>query len=117
MLGYDYEMLTVDTLRERFPQYNMDDDTEFLYQADAGVLFASKAIKAAWDYAVSLGADTATGFSLASLTVADEDGVTRLTSKCGRKFDARAVVLAPGSWLSGLAQNLFVRHLNQRYAG
>lgn len=44
--GIPYELPTLDDARKRFPQFRFDDDMLFLYQADAGILAASKCVRA-----------------------------------------------------------------------
>ena len=65
---------------------------------------ATKCITAGWQYAASLGAAIGTEFVLDSLTPTNSDGVMTLGSADGRSFRARGVVIAPGSWITGLAK-------------
>eukprot|EP00965_Chrysotila_dentata_P207955 6184423-Pleurochrysis_carterae.AAC.1 len=131
--GFDHELLSGAELAKRYPQFQLEPGLEALYQPDFGVLFADKCVTAAWAHAKELGVTTVTDFCVTQLR-ADGDAVhvdgharsdeTRTRpDETGTRSDetqmrpdelrpfrapcrARAVVLAPGSWLSPLTKSV-----------
>ena len=103
--GIPYERLSARASNERFPQIRLSPGDEALYQADFGVLFASKCVAAAWDYATALGVTTMTPFRASTLK-AHGSNVHAVDGVDGEAILARSVVFAPGAWISGLAADL-----------
>ena len=103
--GIAHEWLTAAEVNERFPQFGLTPDLHALYQADFGVLFATKCVDATWRYAASLGVEKRTPFRASGLRVGD-DGVTTVDGADGTSIRARAVVLALGAWMTPLCSEL-----------
>ncbi|MDL1902181.1 FAD-dependent oxidoreductase [Anaerolineae bacterium CFX9] len=55
--GIPHELLSPEDVQRRFPQFRLDEDMIGLYQADAGVLFASRCVLAHVRLARAYGAD------------------------------------------------------------
>ena len=71
-----------------------------------------RCVGTAWRYAASLGAELRTGWRAASVEGVEGGagaggGALRVTSEGGEAIEAKAVVLAPGAWLTPLAASLF----------
>lgn len=113
--GYRYQRLSSSGLNELFPQFKIPESYEALYQPEMGVLFATKAVRATWRYAESLGAQLFPGSAIESLQ-ADAGGSSSSTSPGsglvvvktanGKSFRSKSVILAPGSWISQLGSKL-----------
>lgn len=93
--GIPHELLSPDEVHRRFPQFLLDDDMIGLYQADAGVLFASRCVLAHVRLARAHGADirehtTVSGFDRHA------DSVTVHTST--GSFSAARLIIAAGAW-------------------
>jgi glycine/D-amino acid oxidase-like deaminating enzyme len=77
-----------------------------------GVLFATKCVAAAWQYAQHLGVAHVTPFRAAAIRrdaggAGGRVGEVVVEGEDGVALRARSVVFAPGAWLSPLAQALF----------
>lgn len=101
--GIAHEWLSAGAVSERFPQFGLDPTQHGLYQPQFGVLFASKCIHAAWEYARHLGVHTVSDFRAAELHT-DDHGAT-LVGTDGNTLRGTRAVLAPGPWLSTLASS------------
>ncbi|WP_457101250.1 N-methyl-L-tryptophan oxidase [Microbacterium sp. P5_E9] len=112
-----YEELTVDDIRERYPQWRVPDDTIGLYQADGGILDIRKSVSAHMSLALAGGVEfrprtTVTGVQLRPR------GVTVTTAE--GTFDADHLVVAAASWLGDLMPDLglsFPLTLSQEQVG
>lgn len=101
--GVEYEDLTADEIRERFPQWRISDETVGLYQAAGGILDIRKAVSAHTSLAISNGVEFLTRTKATGVQV-HEHGVTVTTS--GGRFDADHLVVAAASWLGELMPDL-----------
>ena len=109
--GFAHEWLSAGAANERFPQFRLSEGQQHaLYQPDFGVLFATKCVAAVWRYAEALGVHTLTPFRASSLqaepAAAGCSDLVTVVGEDGRAVKARSVVLAPGAWLSPLANAL-----------
>ncbi|MBK8026212.1 MAG: N-methyl-L-tryptophan oxidase [Chloroflexi bacterium] len=95
--GIPHEVISAQEAAHRFPQFRLDDSFEVLYQADAGVLRASKAVRAFVRLAQAHGADVRDRTPVTSLTI-HRDSVTVLAG--GQTFNGASLVLAAGAWLN-----------------
>lgn len=91
-----YERLTAQDANQRFPQFHLDENTEAIYQADAGVIFAGRAVTTLWRLAEAAGALTQTGQRIKQITV--QNGSVKLQSQSGHTWQAGRLVIAAGSW-------------------
>jgi sarcosine oxidase len=89
--------------RELYPQFQPDSDMKILYQPDAGVLRASKSVRAHVRLAQQYGADVRDSSPVVKITPL-VDGVEVETTS--GTFSAARLVLAPGAWLNHLLQPL-----------
>ena len=111
--GIVYERLSAGELNARFPQFKLaEGEDEALYQPELGVLFATKCVAAAWQYAEHLGVAHVTPFRAAAIRrdaggAGGRVGEVVVEGEDGVALRARSVVFAPGAWLSPLAQALF----------
>lgn len=99
-----YERLSAQESRRRFPQFQLDEGSEAIYQPQAGIIFADQAVKALWRLAQANGADTRTGERIEQIIV-QEDGIV-LQSKSGTIGRAPRLVLAAGAWAGQLLASL-----------
>lgn len=103
-----YERLSAAESNRRFPQFHLDEGSEAIYQAGAGVVFATKAVLALWQQACAAGAETLTGQRIERVEV--KDGLVSLYSASGGRWVAPRLVVAAGGWsrqlLAGLGLDL-----------
>lgn len=122
----DFEVLSREQVAARFPQFQLEEGHEAIFQKDAGVMFATKSTQALWTWARQRGCETLTGQRVVHITDNDaalgaqnksnvqdtctsDDGrkvVPRLVVKtdAGNQFSCVRVIAAPGPWLSQLCQ-------------
>lgn len=98
-LGVPYERLDPDELRRRFPQLSFPDGTIGLYQADYGILAASRIVAALTEQARAAGAVIHENEPVQAIAP-DGDGVTTRTSQ--GTYRADRAILAAGSWTQPL---------------
>lgn len=106
--GIEHEVLDAAALRERFPQFLVDDHVTGYYEPDAGVLSPDACIAAQLQEARRFGASLRLGERVEALE-ADAGGVAVRTDR-GLYRAARAV-LAAGAWVPGLAGGAYARRL------
>jgi sarcosine oxidase len=92
------ERLTADEVRRRFPAYAPDADTVALFQPDAGVVAADRALIAAARRAADLGAELRFGTPVARLEP-EADGVVAALED-GSRIRADRGIVAAGPWLA-----------------
>ena len=92
------ERLAADEVRRRFPAYAPDAGTLALFQPDAGVVAADRALVAAARQAVDLGAELCFGAPVARLDQEADGVVAQLEDGTRRRAD-RGIVAA-GPWLA-----------------
>ena len=98
-----YEELSVDDIRERYPQWRVPDDTIGLYQADGGILDIRKSVSAHISLALASGVEFRPRTSVTGVQIHPR-GVTVTTSE--GTFDADHLVVAAASWLGDLMPDL-----------
>lgn len=101
--GIEFEDLTADQIRERYPQWNIADDTVGLYQAAGGILDIRRSVSAHTSLALSNGVEFLPHTKATGIEV-HERGVTVTTSN--GTFDADHLVVAAASWLGELMPDL-----------
>ena len=97
--GIMHEMLDAAAAMRRFPQFTLDPDWVVLYQADAGVLRASAAVRAFVRLARDQGA-TIRDHTRAARIVVHEHTVTVHCQN--ESFDGARLVIAGGAWMNRL---------------
>ena len=96
-----HEMLSVDEAQERFPQFRFNNDFNVLYQPDAGLVAASKAVRGHIRLAQSYGAIVKDRTSVESIRI-NNDSVDVSTAK--EEYVARNLVVTAGSWAKNLLE-------------
>ena len=105
--GLAHETWTADELSEKFPQFAAaDGNTTALFQPDFGVLFATPAVKKAWALARQLGVDAREN-AAATGVARKKDGTVEVRVAGGGVVRGKAVVVAPGAWLTNVAATWF----------
>jgi sarcosine oxidase len=99
----EYEDLTADDVRDRFPQWNISDDTVGLYQAAGGILDIRKSVSAHTSLAISNGVEFSPRTRVTGIEV-HEHHVTVTTDR--GTFDADHLIVAAASWLGDLMPDL-----------
>lgn len=90
-----FELFTPAEAQERFPQFRFDDDMQVIYQADAGILSASKCVRAHVRLAEQYGA-TVLSNTPVTVIIPRADGVTVKTEH--DSYDAAHLIITAGSW-------------------
>lgn len=98
--GLEHELLDAGQIRSRFPALTPGDGIVALHEKAAGIVFPEEAIRAHLDVAVDNGAHVHFDERVEDWQVAPNGTVTVRTSR-GR-YEADRLILAPGSWASGL---------------
>lgn len=98
-----YEDLTAAQLRERFPQWQISDDTVGLFQEDGGLIDIRKSVSAHIALAMSNGVEFLPRTKVTGISLADSS-VTVHTS--GGDIHAGNLVVAAASWLQELMPDL-----------
>ena len=106
--GIAHELLDAAAVRERHPQFLMQDEEQAYFEPDAGVLAPESCVAAQLAAASRHGAEISYGEQLLSMS-ASAGGITLKTSHCTRH--AAQVVLAAGAWIPGLAGAPFAPRL------
>ena len=99
----EYEDLTADEVRDRFPQWRISDDTVGLFQAAGGILDIRKSVSAHTSLAICNGVEFRPRTKVTGITIREHD-VTVTTDR--GTFDADHLVVAAASWLSELMPDL-----------
>ncbi len=94
-----FELLTPDETAKRFPQFRLADDQIALYQAQTGVLRASRCVQAHARLAQARGAQVRENTAVTALRTS-RDGVE--IDAGGETFSAARVILAAGGWVNDL---------------
>lgn len=94
-----FEILSPAEMRERFPQFHLDDDQVALYQADTGVLRASHCVRAHVRLAEQRGAVVHANARVEAIS-AEDDAVS--VRAAGEEYSAARLVLAAGGWANDL---------------
>ncbi|MBA3875174.1 MAG: N-methyl-L-tryptophan oxidase, partial [Anaerolineae bacterium] len=90
-----FEMMSAQEARKSFPQFNLSDDMQVLYQGDAGILPASKCVLAHLRLAEKHGAVLKPNTQIVSVT-AHKDSVEVKTAD--ETYTATKMVITAGSW-------------------
>jgi sarcosine oxidase len=109
--GLTHEVLRAKDAMQRFPAWQMSDDMEAVFQPDAGLLAADRAIFAHVRVALRLGADVQVRERVTAITEA-RDHVTIQTSR-GR-YEAGQVILTAGPWAAEWATSIGAKVVPER---
>jgi monomeric sarcosine oxidase len=103
--GITWDDLDAAAIRERWPQWRIEDDVVGLFQADGGILDVRRATAAHIALARARGVEFAPGTTVLGLASSD----THVTVSTGRgEFSAGSVVLCAASWTPSLLPSLGV---------
>jgi len=95
--GIPHELWSSAETMQRFPQFHLEQDTQVLYQADTGILRASKAVRAFVRLAQTGGVMVKENSPVTNIAV-HPDSVT--VTAGGEQFEGARLVLAAGGWMS-----------------
>ncbi len=99
------ELLTADEIHRRFPAFRVPDQTIGMYQADAGILPASRCVRTLIDQAIRYGAHVQDQSPVRSIQL-DDDGATITTPSA--TYRCRKLIVSAGSWAGPLLATLGV---------
>jgi sarcosine oxidase len=101
--GIPHQILAADEMRQRFPQFVLQNDAQGYLEPGAGFLFPEKCIKAQLRVAVENRAELRTGETVTEV-IADSSQVTVETNRS--RYAAGSVVLSPGPWMAEWARKI-----------
>lgn len=101
--GIEHQILRVEEIRERFPQFILHDGAEGYLEPDAGYLFPEKCIAAQLSLAAARHAEVRTGEIVTGI-ITDSSGVIVQTNRS--HYAAAGAVLAPGPWMADWARTI-----------
>jgi len=97
------EWLDAEETAQRFPQFRLDENMMGLYQADGGILAASRCVLSAARMALKHGATLQTGARVTTI----EPGTDSVTVRTATEsFSAARLVISAGSWAGPLLRQL-----------
>ncbi len=101
--GIEHQMLGVEEIRRRFPQFILQSGAEGYLEPGAGFLFPEKCIRAQLSVAATNRAEIRTGETITDI-VTDGSGVVVETNRS--RYGAGKVVLTPGPWMANWARRI-----------
>jgi sarcosine oxidase len=104
--GVDFERLDAAETMARWPAFQLQDDVDVLYQADAGICAAARANAAHVRRARGRGARLIEGTRVSSVR-SDGSGVEVIAG--GRRYHAAKAILTTDAWTNGLLEPLGIR--------
>jgi len=110
--GLDWEALSRSEVERRFPAFRLAENTEGIYDPQAGVLAPEAALEAFQDVARRAGADLRFGEAVTEWS--SLPGGVAVRTERGASFAAANLVLTAGGWLPGLAAGLALPLLAER---
>jgi len=103
-VGIPFERLSASKLNRKIPQFHLEHGSAAVFQANAGVLFASTAVKTIWNQAVSAGATCVRGERVDEI---EHDGAyIHARSVSGQTWIGQTLVIAAGGWAGHWADRL-----------
>jgi sarcosine oxidase len=94
--GIKHEILNAEQIRERFPQFNIQDNESGYYEPDAGFLRPEECVNAQLELAEKYGAEIHKNEKVTSFT--EESGVVRVRTDKG-EYEADKLIVSAGSWV------------------
>jgi sarcosine oxidase len=101
--GIEHQMLGAEEMRQRFPQFILQDGAEGYLEPGAGFLLPEKCIRAQLSVARANRAELRTGETVTDI-ITDTSGVLVETNRA--LYGAASVVLAPGPWMAHWARTI-----------
>ncbi|KYR02581.1 hypothetical protein DLAC_00021 [Tieghemostelium lacteum] len=94
-----YQVMEYQEANERFPQFNFQKENLIVYQQDAGVVYATKAVQTIWELAKRFGAVALDDKKVDQIKVESPELVTIQTvDQC--IYKSKKVVLSCGGWIN-----------------
>jgi sarcosine oxidase len=90
------EKLSLNDLRQRYPQVSFDEDAWGILEPESGVLLARRAVQTVVDRAIQIGVDYR---NVAVAAPAGRNKLKSIVATTGEKISAGSFVFACGSWL------------------
>ena len=101
--GIAHEILVADEMRQRFPQFVLQDGAQGYFEPGAGFLFPEKCVAAQLRVARENRAELRTG-EIVTEVIADSSQVVVQTNRS--RYAAGGVVLSPGAWMGEWARKI-----------
>jgi sarcosine oxidase len=101
--GIEHQMLGAEAIRQRFPQFILQDGAEGYLEPGAGFLLPEKCIRAQLSVARANRAELRTG-EIVTDVISDSSQVIVQTDRA--RYGAASVVLAPGPWMAEWARKI-----------
>jgi monomeric sarcosine oxidase len=101
-----YDELSIDDIRERYPQWRVPEDTIGLFQEDGGIIDIRRSVSAHTSLALADGVEFRPRTKVTGVRIR-ERGVTVMTQD--GSFDTDNLVVAAASWLGDLMPDLGLR--------
>jgi sarcosine oxidase len=105
-----HENLTAADLRDRFPQYNVEDSESGYFEHSMGFINPGSCIKAQLDLARQYGGELHTGEKLKQFKKIS-NGIVEIVTDRGI-YHSKKLILATGAWTPQLLAELLVKNLN-----
>lgn len=105
-VGIAHDLLDARAVRERWPQFALDDDVTAIYQRDAAIVPAAVGTRTLQEQAVRLGAELRQHSPVVGVCDAG-DGIEVATP--GETFRCRGLVVAADAWVNDVLGHLDVR--------
>lgn len=102
--GLPHEVLTTAETRARFPAFDLPADWTIVFQPEAGLVRADRAMQLHMAGARAAGAQVREGVAVQAIAPAGP--AVRLTVADGAKIEAESVILAAGGWMGDLVPEL-----------
>jgi sarcosine oxidase len=101
--GIEHQMLGAEEIRQRFPQFVLQNGAEGYLEPGAGFLFPEKCIRAQLSVAGTSRAELRTG-EIVTEIITNPSGVVVETNRS--RYGAASVVLTPGPWMADWARTI-----------
>ena len=105
--GLEYELLNNKEIMNRFPAFQLPDDFFGLYQAESGIILASKTLNFFQQKAHKKGLEIVTGEKV-SLIKEEQDHLAVSTKS--KTFKGKKVIICTGTWINEFFKNYKVAH-------
>ncbi len=109
--GLTHEVLTAREAMRRFPAWQLSDDMEAVYQPDAGLLSAERAVLAHIRVALRLGAEVQVRERVTKIT---ETGDHVVVETSRGRYEAGKVILTAGPWAAQWATSIGAKVVPER---
>lgn len=101
--GIEFEDLTIDDIRSRWPQWRVEDDTVGMWQEETGLLDIRKSVSAHTSMALAAGVEFRPYSKVTDIDLRPGSVTVHVGDE---RFDADNLIVAAGSWLGDLMGSL-----------